>query len=126
MPNFPHHISVGGGRSGMTLDLVGDRGIGRAGRVGKGGATPRRLFLCGLWPSRINIPSLYEGGFLHPICSFRQRGNSFKRREDGQDDLPPLSDTRDPVGDGVRTADHRGGDNISGDTDYQISVFRIW
>ena len=49
-PLSPHHILYGGGCSGMTLDLIGGRGSVRVGRVGKVGATLRRIFLRGLWP----------------------------------------------------------------------------
>ena len=43
-PTVPYHFERGGGRSGESLYLSGGRRRGRAGRVGKGGATPRRIF----------------------------------------------------------------------------------
>ena len=43
----PHHFKCSGGRSGVALDLVGGWRRGWEGRVGKGGDTPRRIFLCG-------------------------------------------------------------------------------
>ena len=46
-PTVTHHFQCGGGRSGAALDLVGGRGVRRAGRVGKVGVTSRRIFLCG-------------------------------------------------------------------------------
>ena len=46
----------------MTLDFVGGRGIRRAGRVGKVGATLHRLFLRILYPGLINRPGLNAGG----------------------------------------------------------------
>ena len=45
---LPHHFKRGGGHSGgVSLDFVGGRRRGRAGRVGKGGATKCRIFLRG-------------------------------------------------------------------------------
>ena len=43
-------------------NIVGGRGRGRAVRVGKGGVTFFRLFLCGLWPGQIDGPGLDAGG----------------------------------------------------------------
>ena len=44
-PAITHHFQCGGGRSGGTPDLIGGRRRGRLGRVGKGGAATRRIFL---------------------------------------------------------------------------------
>ena len=46
-PNVPQNFQCGGTRSGVSLDLVGNRRRGREGWVGKGGAKMRCLFLRG-------------------------------------------------------------------------------
>ena len=44
-PDLPHHFQCGGRHSGASLDIVGVRRCGRSVRLGKVGATSRRLFL---------------------------------------------------------------------------------
>ena len=60
-PPIPHHLQCGGRISVESLDIVGGRRRRREGRVGKGGDTPRRHFLRGLWPGRINETGLVAG-----------------------------------------------------------------
>ena len=76
----PHHFKYSGGHSVAALYLVGGRRSGRSGRVGKGGATPLRLFLCGLRPGRIDGPGLAAGGVWHPDRVVQSGGTLDKRR----------------------------------------------
>ena len=62
----------------------------RAGQVGKGGATPRRIFLHRSWPGSINRLGLVAGRFWHPDRVVQLGGDLEKLQEGGQDDLTPL------------------------------------
>ena len=46
---------------GASMYIVGVRRCRRTGQVGKGGATPHRLFLRVLWPGCINAPVMVAG-----------------------------------------------------------------
>ena len=58
---IPHHLQCGGGGSGASIDIFGEKIRGREGRVGKGGDTPRCHFLRGLWSGNINVTGLVAG-----------------------------------------------------------------
>ena len=56
----------------MSLDIVGGRGRGRAGLVGKVGVTSLHRFLCGLWSGRIYRTSMNAGGIQRPERFFNR------------------------------------------------------
>ena len=98
----------------------------RVGRVGKEYATLRQLFLRGLWPVRIDRPGMYTGGFQHHDWDVQKSGTLNERQEEGQDDLPPLMGSRDPVRDVIRTVGDGGGSSIPGEIEGQSSVLGMW
>ena len=81
---LPHHFHCGDGLSGASLYLVGGGRCGRAGRVRKGGASPRRPFIHGWQHGRISWSVLDAGFIQHPHRVVRQGGDPDKHLEDSQ------------------------------------------
>ena len=95
----------GGGRSGVSLDFVDGRRHERTGRVGKGGTTPHRIFICGRWSGCIYGHGMVAGSVCHPDWVVQQGGALKKSWEDGWDDLPPLPRGRDPFRSSLQAVD---------------------
>ena len=108
------------------MDIVGGKGRRKSGRVGKVGATFRRLFVCRLWPGRIDRPGLAAEFVLHREQVVWQSGTSDKLWEEDQYNLPPLLFSGEPVGGIVQTMDDGGRNNLTVKIEDNSTVYRLW
>ena len=65
------------------------------------------------------------GGVQHPVRDVLLGGSEEKHWEDGWNGLLYVSDSRHPVGGGIRTADDRRGIILPGETESDITVFGV-
>ena len=66
------------------------------------------------------------GGVQHPVRDVLLGGSEEKHWEDGWNGLLYVSDSRHPVGGGIRTADDRRGIILPGETASESTGFGLW